>query len=146
MTDALFAQFLFAEQWGALRAHCRDRGVLLVGDLPIYVAHDSADVWARRELFQLDPDGIAHGGRGRAAGLLLADGQLWGNPLYRWEDRLDAGSAFLVERIARGSRRLDVVRLDHFRGFEAYWAIPAGAATAMDGAWRPGPGERLFER
>ena len=140
------AQFLFDRQWRALRAHCRERGVALMGDLPIYVAHDSAEVWARRELFHLDPRGAPTVVAGVPPDYFSATGQRWGNPIYRWEDRLDACSGFVAERARSALEWLDEVRLDHFRGFEAYWAIPAGAPTAVEGAWRPGPGKALFER
>ena len=139
-------QFLFDRQWRSLRAHCHERGVALMGDLPIYVAHDSAEVWARRELFHLDGRGNPTVVAGVPPDYFSATGQLWGNPIYRWEERLDACTEFLVERARSALAWLDEVRLDHFRGFEAYWAIPAGAATSVQGAWRPGPGRVLFER
>ncbi len=140
------AQFLFDRQWRALRAHCREHGVALMGDLPIYVAHDSAEVWARPELFHLDPGGAPTVVAGVPPDYFSATGQLWGNPIYRWEDRLDACAGFVAERARSALDWLDEVRLDHFRGFESYWAIPAGSATAVEGAWRPGPGSALFER
>jgi len=140
------AQFLFDRQWRALRAHCHARRVTLMGDLPIYVAHDSAEVWARRDLFQLDPHGAPTAVAGVPPDYFSATGQLWGNPLYRWEDRLEACAGFMAERARAALAWVDELRLDHFRGFEAYWSIPAGAATAASGAWRPGPGAALFER
>jgi 4-alpha-glucanotransferase len=143
--DHAFVQFLFAEQWGALRAHARERGVLLVGDLPIYVAHDSVDVWARRELFALGPDGMPTAVAGVPPDYFSADGQRWGNPLYRWEALARDGFGFFVERVRAALAQVDVLRLDHFRGFEAYWAIPAGAPTAREGEWRPGPGAPFLE-
>lgn len=145
VAEQAFAQFLFAEQWGALRAHCRERGVLLVGDLPIYVALDSADVWSRRELFALGPDGMPTAVAGVPPDYFSADGQLWGNPLYRWDVMARDGFAFFVDRIRAGLAQVDALRLDHFRGFEAYWAIPAGATSAREGEWRPGPGAPFFE-
>lgn len=144
--ERAFAQFLFAEQWAALRAHARERGVLLLGDVPIYVAHDSVDVWARRELFQLDAAGMPVAVAGVPPDYFSADGQRWGNPLYRWEALARDGFSFFVARIRAALGQVDVVRLDHFRGFEAYWSIPAGAPTAREGAWLPGPGAALFER
>jgi 4-alpha-glucanotransferase len=139
-------QFLFDRQWRALRAHCQARGVQLMGDLPIYVAHDSAEVWARPDLFQLDELGAPTAVAGVPPDYFSATGQLWGNPLYRWEDRLDLCAAFFAERARSALAWVDEVRLDHFRGFEAYWSIPAGVSTAVGGAWRPGPGASLFER
>ena len=144
--EQAFAQFLFAEQWAALRAHCHERGLLLVGDLPIYVALDSADVWARRDLFVLDADGSPSAVAGVPPDYFSADGQLWGNPLYRWDALARDGFRFFVDRIRAGLGQVDVLRLDHFRGFEAYWAVPAGATTARQGAWLPGPGAPFFER
>ena len=140
------AQFLFDRQWQALRAHGRERRVTLMGDLPIYVAQDSAEVWARRELFQLDRGGAPVAVAGVPPDYFSATGQLWGNPLYRWEDRLDACAGFIAERARAALAWVDELRLDHFRGFEAYWSVPAGAPTAASGAWRPGPGAALFER
>ncbi len=139
-------QFLFDRQWRALRAHCRERGVTLMGDLPIYVAHDSAEVWAGRELFQLEPGGEPTAVAGVPPDYFSATGQRWGNPLYRWEDRLDACTGFMIERARAALSWVDELRLDHFRGFEAYWSIPAAAPTAASGAWRPGPGSALLER
>jgi 4-alpha-glucanotransferase len=144
--DQLFAQFLFAEQWTALRAHCRERGVLLIGDLPIYVALDSADVWSRRELFALDPDGQPTAVAGVPPDYFSAGGQRWGNPLYRWDVLARDGYRFFVQRVRAGLSQVDVLRLDHFRGLEAYWAIPAGAPDARQGEWLPGPGAPLLER
>jgi 4-alpha-glucanotransferase len=144
--ERAFAQFLFAEQWAALRAHARERGVLLLGDVPIYVAHDSVDVWARRDLFALDAGGLPTAVAGVPPDYFSADGQLWGNPLYRWDALARDGFRFFVERIRAALAQVDAVRLDHFRGFEAYWSIPAGAPTAREGSWLPGPGAALFER
>jgi 4-alpha-glucanotransferase len=140
------AQFLFDRQWQALRAHCRDRRVSLMGDLPIYVAHDSAEVWARRDLFQLDSRGMPSAVAGVPPDYFSATGQLWGNPLHRWEDHLDACAGFFAERARAALGWVDEVRLDHFRGLEAYWSIPAGASSAAAGAWRPGPGAPLLDR
>lgn len=140
------AQFLFDRQWRALRAHCRERGVALMGDLPIYVAHDSAEVWTRRALFQLDGRGAPTAVAGVPPDYFSSTGQLWGNPLYRWDDGLAACAAFMAERARAALDWVDELRIDHFRGFEAYWAVPAGAPTAAGGAWRPGPGPALFER
>lgn len=140
------SQFLFDRQWHLLRAWCRELGVRILGDLPIYVAHDSAEVWARRDLFQLDDRGEPVAVAGVPPDYFSATGQLWGNPLYRWEDRPDACAAFFVERARATLDRVDEIRLDHFRGIEGYWSIPAGASVASEGAWRPGPGAPLLER
>ena len=140
------AQFLFDRQWRELREACRARGVAIMGDLPIYVAHDSAEVWARRELFQLGPDGAPAAVAGVPPDYFSATGQRWGNPLYHWDEALDACGGFFAERMRAALAWVDELRLDHFRGFEAYWAVPAGSPTAQGGAWRPGPGAALFER
>jgi 4-alpha-glucanotransferase len=140
-----FAQFAFAEQWAALRAACEDRGVLLLGDLPIYVALDSAEVWTQRGLFHLDERGAPTVVAGVPPDYFSATGQLWGNPIYRWEVLARDGHAFFVDRLRAALDQVHVVRLDHFRGFEAYWAVPADAPTAEAGEWRAGPGAALFE-
>jgi 4-alpha-glucanotransferase len=137
-------QFLFAEQWDALRRRCRERGITLVGDLPIYPALDSAEVWARPELFELDEAGAPTVVAGVPPDYFSADGQRWGNPVYRWRARPDDCIRFFVERARAVLAQVDLVRLDHFRGFEAYWAVPAAAPTAASGAWVPGPGAALF--
>ena len=142
----VLTQFLFDRQWQALRDRCRDRGVALVGDLPIYVAQDSAEVWARRDLFQLDERGAPVEVAGVPPDYFSATGQLWGNPLYRWDERLEGCSEFFIERARAALACVDEVRLDHFRGFEAYWSVPSGASSAATGEWRPGPGLSLFER
>ncbi|HZZ83929.1 MAG TPA: 4-alpha-glucanotransferase [Anaeromyxobacteraceae bacterium] len=139
------SQFAFDRQWLALRDHARGRGVGLVGDLPIYVAHDSSDVWARPDLFQLDARGEPAFVAGVPPDYFSATGQLWGNPLYRWEEQAEACHDFMLERLRAALAQVDLVRVDHFRGFEAYWAVPAGAPTSQEGAWRPGPGAALFD-
>jgi 4-alpha-glucanotransferase len=118
----------------------------VMGDLPIYLARDSAEVWARRELFQLRPDGSPRAVAGVPPDYFSADGQLWGNPLHDWEVQAKDGFAFWVERLRQNLLLFDLVRLDHFRGFEAYWEVPAGAATAAGGRWVRGPGEAFFAR
>jgi 4-alpha-glucanotransferase len=139
-----FVQFAFFRQWGRLREEARRRGVALLGDMPIYVALDGADAWANQHLFSLDADGRATAVAGVPPDYFSATGQLWGNPLYRW-DRVEAeGFAWWVERLRMAFRLADVVRIDHFRGFAGYWEIPAGERTAVNGRWAPGPGARLF--
>jgi 4-alpha-glucanotransferase len=140
-----FWQFLFWRQWEALRAHARARGVRVFGDVPIYVAHDSADVWAHPEMFELDGAGRPLRVSGVPPDYFSETGQRWGNPLYRWDRLREDGFAWWVRRLAHTLRQVDVVRLDHFRGFEAYWAIPADEETAVNGEWVEAPGRALFE-
>ncbi|HTP40000.1 MAG TPA: 4-alpha-glucanotransferase [Steroidobacteraceae bacterium] len=137
-------QWRFAWQWQALRRYARDRGVRLFGDLPIYVAPDSAVVWAERQQFQLAPGGRSEFVAGVPPDYFSADGQLWGNPLYDWQQAEKDGFRFWRARLAQQLQRFDVVRIDHFRGLEAYWAVPAGASTARGGEWRKAPGVALF--
>ena len=140
-----FAQWVFARQWGALRARAAARGIELMGDVPIYLAHDSAEVWARRALFRLDGEGRPLAVAGVPPDYFSATGQLWGNPLHDWEVQARDGYAFQVERMRANLRLFDLVRLDHFRGFEAYWEVPAGDPTAERGRWVKGPGAAVFE-
>jgi 4-alpha-glucanotransferase len=140
-----FVQYVFETQWQALRAVCREHGVVLMGDLPIFVAHDSADVWARPELFNLDGRGMPVVVAGVPPDYFSETGQLWGNPLYRWDVHAAEDYSWWASRLSAVLARVDLVRIDHFRGFEAYWEIPAGSATAAPGRWVPGPGNRFFE-
>jgi 4-alpha-glucanotransferase len=140
-----FAQFEFFRQWETLKSHCRLSGIRIMGDIPIYVAHDSADVWAHPELFQLDQDGKPTVIAGVPPDYFSATGQLWGNPIYRWDVLANSGYHWWVDRFSASLKRFDMVRLDHFRGFEAYWEVPAGAPTAINGKWVEGPGRELFE-
>ncbi|MFO1399601.1 MAG: 4-alpha-glucanotransferase [Steroidobacteraceae bacterium] len=137
-------QWIFERQWNALRSHARERGVLLFGDLPIYVAPDSAATWADRAQFQLDERGRPSALAGVPPDYFSADGQLWGNPLYDWEQARRDGFAFWRARVARQLERFDLVRVDHFRGLAAHWAVPAGAASAREGRWVPTPGPELL--
>jgi 4-alpha-glucanotransferase len=139
-----FAQWCFARQWDALRGRCRALGVALMGDLPIYVAHDSVEVWTRPDLFRLDAAGRPAAVAGVPPDYFSASGQLWGNPLYDWGAIERDGWRFWIERMGATLALVDRVRLDHFRGLEAYWEIPAGAATAEAGRWVPGPGAHLL--
>jgi len=139
-----FVQYLFFEQWHALRETCRRRDVKLIGDVPIFVAHDSADVWSRPDLFFLDEHGRPTVVAGVPPDYFSETGQLWGNPLYRWEAHAKDGYAWWKQRLRALLRQVDLVRIDHFRGFEAYWEVPGGAETAVDGRWVPGPGSELF--
>lgn len=139
-----FLQFQFFRQWQSLRHYCHERGIRLLGDMPIYVAHDSADVWGHPELFALDETGEVTAVAGVPPDYFSQTGQRWGNPLYRWEVMADTGYQWWVARVRAVLELVDVVRLDHFRGFERYYAIPATAADATQGAWLPGPGDALF--
>lgn len=142
---ARHAQFLFEEQWTSFRAYCTDRGVGLIGDLPIFVATDSADVWAHPELFDLASDGRPRHIAGVPPDYFSKTGQRWGNPLYKWKAIAKTNYAWWVRRFEMALRRFDIVRLDHFIGFVRYWRIPASEPTAMNGAWVKGPGRGLFD-
>lgn len=137
-------QYFFFTQFHALRGAAALRGVQLMGDLPIYVAHDSADVWANRALFRLREDGHPLVQAGVPPDYFSATGQLWGNPIYDWEAMAAQGYAWWIRRMRAAFRMFDVVRIDHFRGFEAYWEVAGAASTAVDGRWVPGPGRALF--
>ena len=139
-----YAQLLFHRQWEALRAHARRRGIRILGDLPIYVAPDSADAWAGQELFDLDDEGRPNAVAGVPPDAFSETGQRWGNPLYRWERLRETGYRWWIDRIRAGLARADLLRLDHFRGFAGYWRVLAAAADAREGAWMPGPGADLF--
>ncbi len=138
-------QFLFDEQWSRLRAYCRGKGIRIIGDIPIFVAHDSADVWAHPELFYLDERGFPTIVAGVPPDYFSATGQLWGNPLYRWDVHQATGYSWWIARMKKIFAMVDIVRIDHFRGFEAYWEIPAQEKTAINGRWVKGPGGALFE-
>jgi 4-alpha-glucanotransferase len=138
-------QWQFDWQWRALRSYAAARGVYLFGDLPIYVAPDSVATWSARAQFQLNADGKPTLLAGVPPDYFSADGQLWGNPLYNWEQAERDKFSFWRTRLARQLQRFDLVRIDHFRGLAAYWAVPAGAATAREGRWCPAPGRALFQ-
>lgn len=139
-------QFAFFRQWRALHEHARERGVLLFGDMPIFVAHDSAEVWARPGDFDLTNTGETRSVAGVPPDYFSATGQRWGNPLYRW-DRLAASDyKFWIDRMHTQLRLFDVVRIDHFRGFESFWEVPGEAETAIEGRWVPAGGDALFAR
>ena len=135
-----FQQYLFFRQWKALRSYANEKGIRIIGDVPIYVPLDSADVWANPQLFQLDGNCRPKKVAGCPPDSFSADGQLWGNPLYDWGKMQKNGYNWWIRRLAAAAKMYDVVRLDHFRGFESYWAIPAGDTTAAGGSWQPGPG------
>lgn len=139
-----YQQYLFSRQWMALKAYANKKGIRIVGDIPIYVAFDSADTWANPELFQLDKKNVPTAVAGCPPDAFSATGQLWGNPLYRWDYHEETGFAWWIERLAHCFAVYDIVRIDHFRGFDEYWAIPYGDETAENGAWKTGPGYKLF--
>ena len=139
-----FWQFEFFQQWEGLKTYCQQRGIRFMGDMPIYVAHDSADVWAHPELFYLDPQGRPSVVSGVPPDYFSATGQLWGNPIYRWDLLAASGYKWWVERFRASLALFDFVRLDHFRGFESYWEVPGGETTAIHGHWVKGPGEEFL--
>lgn len=140
----VFAQFLFFRQWDALREYAHTKGIRIIGDIPIFVAMDSADVWANPDLFYLDNMGQPTVVAGVPPDYFSPTGQLWGNPLYRWEAHKSSGYAWWIERVSASLKTVDIVRIDHFRGFAGYWEIPGNAPTAETGRWLPGPGADLF--
>jgi 4-alpha-glucanotransferase len=138
-------QFEFFRQWESLRTHAQKLGIRVIGDIPIYVALDSADVWTNREYFQLSPDGQPLKIAGVPPDYFSATGQCWGNPIYRWDRLKDTGYRWWIDRFRGALNLYDAVRIDHFRGFEAYWEIPGQDTTALNGRWVKGPGAELFE-
>ncbi len=140
-----FLQFKFSQQWKALRRYANEKGIRIIGDVPSYVPLDSADVWANPELFQLDerrrPEVVA----GCPPDAFTEDGQLWGNPIYHWEKMEQNGFVWWIKRLSAAAGMYDVVRFDHFRGFESYWAVPAGDDTARNGRWVKGPGKIFID-
>jgi 4-alpha-glucanotransferase len=142
----VYEQFLFFSQWKALRDYANGRGVKLFGDMPIFVAHDSAEVWAHPRDFDLHPDGTLRVVAGVPPDYFSATGQRWGNPLYRWEEMLADGFRFWLDRIRTQMRLFDMIRIDHFRGFESFWEIPGEEEFAVNGRWVKALGDELFER
>lgn len=140
-----FCQWAFFRQWLLLKAYANGKGVEIIGDTPIFIAHQSAEVWANQRLFQLGADGRPTVVAGVPPDFFSATGQRWGNPLYRWREHAKDGYAWWVERVRRSFELVDIVRIDHFRGFAAHWEIPASEPTAERGAWVPGPGAALFK-
>ena len=139
------SNFCFFDQWQALRKYANAAGIQLFADMPIYIAHDSADAWAHRELLCLDNEGYAINVAGVPPDYFSEDGQLWGNPLYDWHYHAATGYQWWIARLRATTELADLVRIDHFRGFESYWSISADAETARDGTWEPGPGDAIFE-
>ena len=140
-----FIQFLFLRQWTKLKGYANKNGIEIIGDIPIYVAFDSADTWANPELFQLDEENVPIDVAGCPPDAFSATGQLWGNPLYRWNYHKKTGYKWWMKRISHCYKIYDVIRIDHFRGFDEYYAIPYGNPTAEKGEWRKGPGYDLFD-
>lgn len=140
-----YLQFVFMKQWKKLKDYANINGIEIIGDIPIYVAFDSADAWANPELFQFDSENLPTAVAGCPPDGFSADGQMWGNPLYRWDYHRETGFDWWIRRIAYCSELYDVVRIDHFRGFDEYYSIPYGDTTARNGHWEKGPGIALFE-
>lgn len=139
-----FAQFIFYQQWGALKKYVNGKGIKIIGDMPIFIAYDSSDCWANRELFSVDKDGKLETVAGVPPDYFSATGQLWGNPLYRWSKMEKNDFKWWRDRFNSMLEFIDIVRLDHFRGFAAYWEIPGDAETAIDGRWVKAPGHKFF--
>ena len=142
---AEFKQFLFHQQWQAVRARAAELGISIYGDMPIFVAADSVDVWTHQDEFFLDDHGHATVVAGVPPDYFSETGQKWGNPLYRWDRMAENGYAWWKARFRKALQDFDILRLDHFRGFESYWEVPAEAETAVDGVWKTGPGDALFK-
>jgi 4-alpha-glucanotransferase len=140
-----FLQFLFFRQWGRLKSYANAKSIQLIGDIPIFMGYDSADVWAHPSLFQLDEDLEPLAVAGVPPDFFSDTGQLWGNPLYEWEAHKDEKYDWWCNRVSESLKTVDLIRLDHFRGFSGYYSIPAGSKTAENGEWVPGPGRQLFE-
>lgn len=143
--EYIYYQFLFDEQWQRLRTYAHAKGIKIIGDIPIFISYDSADAWSNPELFTLDVNGKLTAVAGVPPDYFSPTGQLWGNPLYRWDVHQNTGYAWWVERFKKTLDVVDIIRLDHFRGFAGYWEIPAGMPTAEIGEWKPGPGEKFFD-
>lgn len=141
----VFLQYQFSRQWQTLKKYANERGIRIIGDVPIFVAHDSADVWAHQDQFFLDVNGNSRLIAGVPPDYFSATGQRWGNPLYRWDVMRDSGYAWWVKRLSHSAELFDYLRLDHFRGFDAYWEIPADSPDAVHGRWVPGPGAEFFQ-
>ena len=140
-----FRQFLFFQQWQQVRDYAHEKNIQIIGDIPIFVAFDSADAWAHPELFHLDENCLPTCVAGVPPDYFSPTGQLWGNPLYRWEVHKSLGYAWWIDRIRSVLKSVDIIRLDHFRGFAGYWEIPAGSPTAEIGKWKKGPGKAIFK-
>jgi 4-alpha-glucanotransferase len=142
---AKFLQFIFARQWQRLKTHCNDKGIKILGDLPYYVSRDSVDAWTNPEIFKIDNEGEPLAVAGTPPDMFSKDGQLWNMPVYRWKVLKKENYEWWVERISRNKKLFDLIRLDHFRGFSAYWEVPAKEPTARNGSWKEGPGAGLLK-
>ena len=138
-------QFFFFSQWEELKKYANDKGVEIIGDIPIFVASDSSDAWSHSELLRIDQNGQQEAGSGVPPDAFSSTGQLWGNPVYRWEEHEKTGFAWWIKRIESCFRLCNIIRIDHFRGFEAFWQVPAGDKTAENGKWVKGPGQKFFD-
>ncbi len=140
-----FVQFAFFRQWDLLHGYAKDKGVEIIGDVPIYVPYDSCDVWRSPELFQLDEELMPTAVAGCPPDYFTQDGQLWGNPLYRWDKMQRDNFSWWISRLQAAGKLYDVIRIDHFRGLESYWSVPAGDTTARNGSWIKGPGLKFIQ-
>ena len=140
-----FVQWVFYAQWGEVRRYANERGIRIVGDIPIFVAQDSVDVWAHRDVFYLDEHGQPTVVAGVPPDYFSPTGQRWGNPLYNWDRLAETGYAWWIDRFRATLELVDLIRIDHFRGFQGYWEVPADEDTALHGRWMPGPGKKFFE-
>lgn len=145
ISELKIGQYLFRQQWQALGDYAHERGIRLFGDMPIYIALDSSDSWAKPELLRIDHDGRPDYVAGVPPDYFSEDGQLWGNPLYDWPLHAATGYQWWIDRLRASAELADIVRIDHFRGFESYWSVPGGAETARAGVWEPGPGDGIFD-
>lgn len=140
-----YVQYLFFTQWSRLKSYANEKGISIIGDVPIYVSLDSADIWSNQKLFQLDKDCNPTAVAGCPPDIFSEDGQLWGNPLYNWEANKEEGYSWWIKRIEYAAKLYDIVRIDHFRGFDEYYSIPADHENAKNGTWKKGPGIELFK-
>lgn len=140
-----FIQFIYFEEWNSLKMYANDHGIRIIGDVPIFVSMDSADVWSNQHLFQVDAEGFPTRVAGVPPDYFSATGQLWGNPLYEWDAHKKEGFSWWISRIRHQFELFDILRIDHFRGFEAYWSVPYGEKTAVGGAWIKAPGHAFFQ-
>ena len=145
IADIKVIQFLFFDQWRRLREYANSRGIRLFGDMPICIALDSADAWAHPKILKIDRDGRPAHVAGVPPDYFSEDGQLWGNPLYAWKNHAANSYGWWIERLRASTELVDIVRIDHFRGFESYWSVPAESDTARTGTWEPGPGDAIFD-
>ena len=139
-----FCQFIFFEQWEKLKKYTNDKSIMIIGDIPIFISADSSDAWSNSQLFQFDKNNVPIKVAGVPPDYFSETGQLWGNPLYNWKVLEKQNFAWWIQRFKAMNKQVDIMRVDHFRGFESYWAVPAGENTAVNGEWEKAPGEKLF--